>query len=102
MRLTDAQFGVLSSLLDHGPSKGVLSSGPPTMDGTRKAKLECHLMTYPTLLKLEALGLVSVYRGEVRRAANAVGKRGTPKRDVVITLTDKGREALNEDTGGVK
>ena len=97
MKLTNAQYCALCSLRDHGPSKGVETSGPPAMDGTRKIKLECHLMTHPTLRQLEALGFVSVYRGEVRRAVNAVGKRGIPRRDIAISITETGRAALSTD-----
>lgn len=96
MKLTDAQFGALCTLNDHGPRTGTEVRMPPAMDGTRRIKLECHFMTAPTLAKLEEAGLVSVVRGDASRPVDAVGRRGHARREITIQITEAGRAALME------
>jgi len=93
-KLTDAQFGALCTLRDHGPKDAVEVLNPPAMDGPRKIKLECHFMAWPTLDRLEQLGLINVQRGPARMPKDAVGRSGKARRPVVITISDKGRAAV--------
>lgn len=93
-KLTDAQFSALSTLADYGPKTGTEVFMPAAMDGSRRTKLECNVLTAPTLARLETAGLVSVARGPTYRPKNAVGNSGRVRRDVTITITEAGREAL--------
>ena len=97
-KLTDAQFGALCTLREHGPKGAVEVLLPPAMDGSRKFKLECHFMAWPTLDRLEQLGLINVQRGVGYRPKNAVGKSGKERRELRITITDKGLAALVSPT----
>lgn len=94
MKLTDAQFGWLSTLSEFGPSDAIEVVGPPAMDGSRKVKLESHLGSTVTLSALERSGLVAVRRQSFGRPQNAVGKRGHERIQIRITITDEGRAAL--------
>jgi hypothetical protein len=94
MKLTDAQAGALHTLAQFGPKQGVEVRMPPAMDGSRRIKLECHIMNAPTLAKLEASGLVSVVREQLPTPKNAVGKSGHARRSVTISITEAGRAAL--------
>lgn len=104
MKLSASQSGALYALRDYGPKDAVEVAGPPGMDGSRKMKLECHLMSMPTLNRLEQLGAISVERGEFYRLKNAVGKSGLRRRDLRITITEAGRAALSAPStnGAVK
>lgn len=94
MILSDAQYCALTSVRDHGPINAQEVLQPPAMDGSRKVKLECHLMAAPTLAKLEAAGFVSVSRGEIYRKSDATGRKGNKRRSVCISITDDGIAAL--------
>ena len=94
MKLTDAQFSALHTLAEFGPKTGTEVRMPPAMDGSRRIRLECNILTAPTLAALEAGGLVSVERGEAAAPKNAVGKRGHARRPITIAITDAGRSAL--------
>jgi hypothetical protein len=94
-KLSDAQYGVLSQLEQHGAISAIEVAGPPKMDGTRKAKLECHACSIATLNKLSDAGLVHVERGEPRRPVNAVGKKGHARTELLISITEKGRQAIS-------
>lgn len=94
MKISDSLHGALCTLREYGPAKGVEVRMPPAMDGTRRIKLECHLMSAPQLSKLEAAGYVTVERSEAFAPVNAVGKRGNLRRHVVIAITDAGRAAI--------
>lgn len=96
MKLTDAQFSALHTLAEFGPKGGTEIRMPPAMDGTRRIKLECNILTAPTLARLEGEGLVSVARGEASAPKNAVGKSGHLRRPVTITITEAGRAALGK------
>lgn len=93
-KLTDAQFSALHTLAEYGPKFGTEIRMLPAMDGSRRVKLECHLLTAATLARLEADGLVSVERGETSAPKNAVGKSSHARRPVTITITEAGRSAL--------
>lgn len=95
MKLSDAQFCALTTVRDHGPVTGTEVAGPQSMDGKRSHKLECHVMNKATLAALSADGLVAVSRSPLPRRKNAVGKVGHPRTAVKISITEKGREALN-------
>jgi hypothetical protein len=97
VKISDAQFGALLSMRDNGPVKAIEIIGAPTMDGKRKAKLECHLMNIATLSRLEAEGLVSVSRTPLPRPRNAVGKAGKPRTELLIALTENGLNALSRE-----
>lgn len=90
MKLSDAQFGVLSTLNEFGPVNAVEIEGSLGMDGTRKAKLECHVLNAATLAKLEDAGLVAVSRGTTYRPTDATGRKGRPRRNVCISITADG------------
>ncbi len=95
MRLSDAQFGALWQLIDHGPviaEEIVLSQA---MDGSRRTKLQCHLLTAATLSRLEAEGLVAVQRCPAQRPVNAAGKAGHRRNLLTIDITDAGRAAAS-------
>lgn len=94
MKLTPSQLGVLDTLATFHPVAGVEVRLPPSMDGTRKIKLECHLMNATTLAKLESAGLVAVQRDDWTRPKDAIGKNGHARRTVTIEITDAGRSAL--------
>lgn len=94
MKLSDAQFGALSTLQQFGPNDAIEVIGPPRMDGTREVKLQWNGASGATLGKLEAAGLVSVNRKPLGRPRNAVGKPGRPRRGLTISITDAGRAAL--------
>lgn len=94
MKLSDAQFGALVSIREHGPINAVEVAGAPGMDGKRKVKLECHLLNVVTLAKLEQAGLVAVSRGEIYRPKDATGRNGHPRRNVCISITSDGLGCL--------
>lgn len=96
MKLSDAQFGALSTLREFGPIRAVEVQGPRGMDGKRKTKLECHVMNIATLSKLQSDGLVTVSRTPLPRVKNAVGKVGHPRIALTITATETGISALNK------
>lgn len=95
MKLSDAQFGVLVALRDHGPIVAVEVQGPRGMDGKRKAKLECRHMNIATLNRMREDGLVEVWRAPLPRPMNAVGKLGNVRTQITIKATDTGLAALN-------
>ena len=97
MALSAAQFGALSTLREFGPVKGIEVRQPPAIDGTRKTKLECHLMSAATLARLEGDGLVAVTRGEIFRPVDAGGKAGAARREIQIAITDKGHAAIETE-----
>jgi len=90
MKLSDAQFGALSTIHNHGPINAVEVAGPADMSGKRKIKLECHVLNAATLAKLEGDGLVAVTRGEIYRPTDATGRKGHPRRNVCISITSDG------------
>jgi len=90
MKLSDAQFGTLTTLREHGPVNAIEVAGPAGMDGKRKTKLECHLLNAATLAKLEGAGLVAVSRSEFYRPKDATGRAGKPRRNVCISITAEG------------
>lgn len=94
MTLSDAQFGALISIREHGPINAVEVASAPGMDGKRKVKLECHVLNMATLAKLEQAGLVAVSRGEIYRPKDAAGRNGHPRRDVCISITAAGLGCL--------
>lgn len=93
MKLTDAQFGALSSLSDHGPQELIEVHGSRGMDGKRKITVQ-GIMTAPTLARLEQAHLVSVDRSGGTRPVNAVGKAGHLRFSLTVSITDAGRAAL--------
>jgi hypothetical protein len=97
MKISDAQFGVLCALRDHGPVKATEVLGPRGKGGRRKAKLECHAMNISTLSRLAAEGLVDVVRTILPRPKNAVGKSGNPRTELTISVTEKGLNALSKE-----
>jgi DNA-binding MarR family transcriptional regulator len=99
MKISDAQFSVLHTLRESGPKTATEVILPPSMDGTRKTKLEWNVATGLTLAKLEAAGLVVVAREPLPRVKNAVGRYGHPRRSLTISITDKGRLALDVASG---
>lgn len=94
MTLTDAQFSALHTLAEFGPKAGTEILMPAAMDGSRRVKLECHILTAPTLAKLEAAGLVTVERGTIAAPKDAVGRSGRQRRAITIAITGAGRAAL--------
>jgi hypothetical protein len=90
MKLSDAQFGALSTLRDHGPINAIEVAGPVDMSGKRKVKLECHVFNSATLAKLEGAGLVAVSRSEIYRPTDATGREGRHRRNVCISITADG------------
>lgn len=93
-RISDAQWGALSHLIDHGPITAEEIVMPAAMDGKRRTKLRCHCLTQATLSRLEADGLVSVTRTAEARPVNAVGKAGHRRNSVKVEITDAGRAAV--------
>jgi hypothetical protein len=94
MILSDAQFGALTTVRDHGPINAQEVLQPPKMDGSRRVKLECHVLTSPTLEKLETAKLVAVSRGEIYQKEDATGRKGNKRRNVCISITADGLAAL--------
>lgn len=92
MKLTDAQFGALHSLKDFGTRRGVEVLQMSEAGG--RWKLECHLMNAATLAALERGGLVVTKRSPMPAPKNAVGKKGNRRREVFISISDKGAEAI--------
>lgn len=92
MKLTDAQFGFLGTLIDHGPQTVTEVHGPRGMDGKRKITLQGSVAG-PTLTKLEDAAMIHVVRGEAQRPVNAVGKPGNRRVTLTIEITAAGREA---------
>ena len=99
MKITDAQFSALHTLAEFGPKAGMEVLLPHAMDGSRRTKLECNVLTAPTLARLEADGLVLVSRKPIATPMNAVGKRGHERRHITISITDAGRAALSMNNG---
>lgn len=93
MKLTDAQFGALSTLAQFGPKELVEVHGPRGMNGIPKITIQ-GIMSAPMLAKLTAHGLVSVSRKPVPAPKNAVGKRGNARFSLTVSITDAGRAAL--------
>lgn len=94
MILSDAQFSALTTVRDHGPINAQEVLQPPKMDGSRAVKLECHVMSAPTLVKLEAAKFIAVSRGEIYQKADATGRKGNKRRNVCISVTADGLAAL--------
>jgi hypothetical protein len=94
MKLSDAQWGALFQLAEHGPIVAKEIILPVAMDGSRRTKLQCHCLTKATMDRLEAEGLVVVKRAALSRPVNAVGKAGHRRNEVVVHITAKGTEAL--------
>lgn len=94
MKLSDAQWGALQSIVDHGPICGDEIVMPPAMDGSRRTKLQCARLTKATMERLEADGLVIVTRVPEARPINAVGKAGHRRNSVMVHITDAGRAAV--------
>jgi hypothetical protein len=94
MKLSDAQFGALWHLADHGPVTAEEIIGPRNMAGKRKTTLKIHSMTAATINRLEAGGLVTVERIAAPRPVNAVGTPGHKRNTLTITITDAGRKAI--------
>lgn len=94
MNLTPAQFSVLHLLKERGPKEAVEVRMPPTMDGTRKVRLEWNAASGPTLAFLERAGLVSVVRTPLPTPVNAVGAKGRARRALMISITEAGCSAL--------
>ena len=94
MKLTDAQWGALRSIIDHGPISAEEVVMPPAMDGSRRTKLRCNRITKPTMERLESEGLVIVTRVPEPRPVNAVGKSGHRRSSVMVHITDDGRAAV--------
>lgn len=90
MKLSDAQYGALSTLREFGPVNAVEVLGPPAMDGKRKVKLECHVLNVTTLAKLEDAGLAAVSRGVIYQPTDATGRKGHQRRNVCISITAEG------------
>ena len=97
MKLSPAQFGALQQLMSFGPIEAVEVVGPRAMDGSRKTTFQCHCLTAPTMRALASAELVTIERTSVGRPINAVGKRGNPRVQVVVNITDAGRAALNAE-----
>lgn len=94
MKLSDAQFGALSTLAQFGPKELVEIHGPRGMDGRRKITVQ-GLMSAPTLAKLEQAHLIAVDRsGKGSRPVNAVGKSGNLRFSLIVSITEAGRAAL--------
>lgn len=92
MKLSDAQFGALHNLQQFGMVRGVEVLQP--VDGGHRWGLKCHLLTAPTLAALERDGLVETKRNPLPAPKNAVGKKGNRRREVFISISDKGKAAL--------
>jgi hypothetical protein len=94
MILSDAQYGALTTVRDHGPINAQEVFQPPKMSGERRVRLECHVMSAPTLAKLEAAKFVAVSRGEIYQKADATGRKGNKRRNVCISVTADGLAAI--------
>lgn len=94
MKLSDAQYGVLSQIIRFGPISAEEVIMPPAIDGSRRRRLSCHCLTAATMANLENSGLVSVARTAEARPVNAVGKKGHSRNSLVIDITEAGREAV--------
>ena len=94
MTLTDAQFGTLHRLAEHGPAEAIEVAGPRGMDGKRKVKLQWDGTSKSALDKIEAAGWVKIERTPLPTPINAVGGKGNPRRKITIAITDAGRAAL--------
>lgn len=94
MKLSDAQWGALRQIVDHGPINAEEVVMPPKMDGSRRTKLRCHCLTQATMDRLEASGLVIVTRVPEAHPVNAVGKAGHRRNSVMVHITDTGRAAV--------
>jgi hypothetical protein len=94
MKLTASQFGVLCTLQEFGPSKATEVVCAPSMDGSRKIKLEWHMGNIKTLSALELAGAITVDRGTTFAPRNAVGKPGLKRRHLTISISEVGRHAL--------
>lgn len=92
MKLSDAQFGFLQTLIDYGPQTITEVHGPRGMDGKRKITLQGSIAG-PTLTKLEDAAMIHVARGEAQRPINAVGKAGNRRVTLTVTVTEAGRAA---------
>lgn len=99
MKLSAAQFNALHTLAEFGSKTAIEVVLPQRMDGMRKTKLEWNVATAPTLAKLSEHGLVSVTRKPLPVVRNAVGKAGNRRIELTISITDKGRLALNVASG---
>ena len=95
MKLSDAQWGALRQIVDHGPINAEEVVLPPAMDGSRKTKLRCHCLSRATMARLEADGLVIVTRVPEARPTNAVGKKGHRRNSIMVHITDAGRAAVS-------
>lgn len=95
MKLSNAQFGALSTLNDYGQKAAIEVIGPPAMNGNRYIKLECHFMATKTMAALEEARLIHVARQPGTAPKDAVGRKGKTRRKVIIAITDKGRAALS-------
>lgn len=93
MKLTDAQFGALSTLERFGPKVLVEVHGPRGMDGKRRITVQ-GIMSAPTLASLEQAHLIAVDRGTSARPVNAVGRPGYLRFPLTVSITDAGRAAL--------
>lgn len=93
-QLSDAQWGALRQIVDHGPINAEEVILPPAMDGSRRTKLQCRCLSKATMERLEADGLVIVTRVPERRPVNAVGKSGHRRNSVMVHITDTGRAAV--------
>lgn len=96
MVLTDAQYGALHQIVEHGPISAEEILGPQNMAGARKIKFVCNSVTAATMQKLLALDLISVERVAKERPVNAVGKQGHRRNAVTINITEAGRAAVSE------
>ena len=94
MKLSDGQFGALSTLAQFGPKTAVQIAGPVGMDGKRKLSLQWNVATAATLTKLVDAGLAVVVPGEIERPTDATGRKGRPRRTLTISITEAGRAAL--------
>jgi hypothetical protein len=90
MKISDAQFGALSTLREFGSINAVEVRVPDDMNGKFKVKLECHVMNVATMRKLEAAKLVAVSRGATYQLTDATGLRGHARRNVCISITADG------------
>jgi hypothetical protein len=95
MKLSDAQWGALRQIVDHGPISAEEVVMPPAMDGSRRTKLRCHCLTSATMARLEDAGLITVARAVEARPVNAVGKAGHRRNSLVVDITDAGRAAVD-------
>ena len=97
-KISDAQWGVLWQIAEHGPLAAIEVMGPPRMDGSRRIKIECHALNAATLDSLCRNGFVTVERGDTARPKDAVGKAGHARTQITILLTDAGRNLIDRPT----